>query len=72
MESRLNRALVAWVDGVRARYRMVLAVSAVSSLALVAYTALSLGVNANSDVVGIDLKLRRQLAYQMERLTSPI
>ena len=51
MERLLNRALVAWVDGVRARYRAVLAFSLASSLALVAYAALALGVNTHHTAI---------------------
>ncbi len=51
MERLLNRALVAWVDGVRARYRAVLALALASSLGALAHAALTLGVNTHHTAI---------------------
>lgn len=51
MEERLNRALVAWVGGVRRRHRAVLALATLTAFGLLGYAVTHLGVNTHHTAI---------------------
>jgi hopanoid biosynthesis associated RND transporter like protein HpnN len=60
-EAALSRALVVWVDGVRRRYRTVLALTALASLAALGYAVMNLGVNTHhTAILSDDLEFWKQ------------